>query len=190
MTVRAELAPFDALLLIRLAAAKATLGMVTLRAALMLTEHVPVPVQSPLQPPNSEPDPALAVSVTTTFCANDALQVLPHEMPAGAELTEPLPAPARVTPSDRVTTEKLAVTATVADIGTVQVGAVPEQPPPLQPVKLAPDCGVAVSVIGVFCATLAVQSVAGQSMPPMFERTDPEPDTITVRPRLPAGSAA
>lgn len=34
MTVPAELAPFDALLLIRLAAAKATLGMVTLRAAL------------------------------------------------------------------------------------------------------------------------------------------------------------
>jgi hypothetical protein len=37
---------------------------VTLRAALIVTVQVPVPLQAPLQPTNEEPDPGSAVSVT------------------------------------------------------------------------------------------------------------------------------
>ncbi len=42
---------------------------VTLRAAVMLTVHGPVPVQAPLQPANVEPVPAAAVRVTAVPAA-------------------------------------------------------------------------------------------------------------------------
>lgn len=51
-------------------------------------------------------------------------------MPAGAEVTVPVPAPARVTVRGKLTVEKLAVTALAAVIWTVQVAAVPEHAPP------------------------------------------------------------
>jgi hypothetical protein len=70
---------------------------VTLRAAVMLTAQLPVPEHAPVQPANVEPLLAAAVSVTTAPGLKLALQVLPHEIPAGLLLTVPLPVPALLT---------------------------------------------------------------------------------------------
>ena len=69
-------------------------------AALIVTLHVPVPVQPPpLQPVNVEPAAGVAVKVTAVPLANAAEQVAPQETPAGALETVPIPAPAFVTVS-------------------------------------------------------------------------------------------
>src|SRR5207244_10741635 len=66
-------------------------------------------------------------------------------MPAGVLVTVPLPAPALLTVSVLGCRSKLAVTVVVAVRVTVQE-PVPEQPPPLQPVKVEPAAGAAVRV--------------------------------------------
>jgi hypothetical protein len=60
----------------------------------MVTLQAPVPVQAPLQPVKVEPVPGAAVSVTAVPLVNEAAQVAPQEMPAGALDTVPAPAPA------------------------------------------------------------------------------------------------
>src|SRR5206468_10648205 len=76
---------------------------VTLWAALIVTEHVPVPVQPPpLQPVKVDPAAGVAVRVTAVPLANAAAQVAPHATPAGAVVTVPLPAPALLTVSVKV----------------------------------------------------------------------------------------
>jgi len=70
---------------------------VTAWAALMVTEHVPVPVQAPDQLAKVEPVPAAAVSVTTVPLAKLALHVAPQLIPAGLLVTVPVPVPAFVT---------------------------------------------------------------------------------------------
>ncbi len=72
-------------------------------------------------------------------------------MPAGVLVTVPLPDPVFATDSECVTggiRSKFAVTAVVLLIVTVHEVAVPEQSP-VQPVKVDPGAGVAVSVTGV-----------------------------------------
>ena len=72
---------------------------------------------------------------------------MPHVIPVGVLVTVPLPVPAFVTVSAKVGS-KVAVTVVAADIVTVQE-PVPEHPPPLQPLKIDPESGVAVSVTAV-----------------------------------------
>jgi hypothetical protein len=57
-------APVPALVTVRAFSVPRLKVAVTDRAALMVTEQVPVPVQAPLQPVNSEPPPGTAVRVT------------------------------------------------------------------------------------------------------------------------------
>ena len=71
----------------------------------------------------------------------------PQSMPAGELATVPAPAPAVVTVRTNVGA-KVAVTVVAAVSVTVQ-GPVPEQVPPLQPVKTELAPGVAVSVTTV-----------------------------------------
>ena len=66
---------------------------VTVWAALMVTEHEPVPVQAPDQPAKVEPVPAAAVRVTTVPLAKLALQLAPQLIPAGLLVTVPVPVP-------------------------------------------------------------------------------------------------
>jgi hypothetical protein len=66
---------------------------VTVRAALIVTVQLPVPLHEPLQPANVEPAAALAVSVTCVPVANVLVHVAPHEIPAGALVTVPVPDP-------------------------------------------------------------------------------------------------
>jgi hypothetical protein len=65
---------------------------VTLVAAFMVTVQSPVPEQPPPdQPEKEEPAAGEAFSVTIAPCANAALQVVPQLMPAGEEVTVPVP---------------------------------------------------------------------------------------------------
>ena len=58
------------------------------------------PEQSPPHPVKVEPDEALAVSVTTVPAVNEAPHVTPQEIPAGDELTVPVPVPVRLTDAE------------------------------------------------------------------------------------------
>src|ERR687888_339247 len=138
----------------------------------MVTVQVPVPVQAPLQPVNVEPAAAVAVSVTVVPSGKEAEQVAPQSIPAGELVTAPEPAPAFVTVSVCMISAKSAVTARSWSMVTVQV-PVPLQSP-LQPVKVEPASGVAVSVTVVPSAKEAEQ-VAPQSMPAGELVTEPEP---------------
>src|SRR5207247_7159890 len=80
-----------------------------------------------------------------------------------ALVTVPLPVPAGVTVRVEVCTVKVAVTVVAAESVTTHVPA-PEQLPPLQPVKVEPAAGVAVSVTAVPLVKLAEQ-VAPQVIP-------------------------
>ncbi len=131
---------------------------VTACAALIVTVQVPVPVQPPpLQPLKVEPAAGAAVKVTATPLSNVAEQFLPHETPAGALVTVPLPAPARLTVSVKDCRAKVAVTDVAALSVTVHV-PVPVQPP-LQPLKIEPAAGAAVKVTAVPLANAAAQVV-------------------------------
>src|SRR5215469_3281349 len=67
---------------------------VTLRAWVILTVQVPVPLHpSPLQPVKVEPLAGAAVSVTLVPRSKGALQVLSQFTPVGVLITVPLPVP-------------------------------------------------------------------------------------------------
>jgi hypothetical protein len=122
---------------------------VTLAAAFMVTLHVPVPEQpAPLQPLKFDPPAALAVRVTTVPLLYGAAQVAPQLIPAGLDVTVPLPVPALLTVRLNCCTAKLAVTLVAALMVTLQV-PVPEQPPPLQPLNVDPPLAAAVRVTTV-----------------------------------------
>jgi len=70
---------------------------VTARAAVIDTVQAPVPVHAPDQPANVEPDVAAGVNVTDVPLEKLALQVDPQLMPAGDEVTVPVPVPDFVT---------------------------------------------------------------------------------------------
>ena len=69
----------------------------TLRAALIVTVHVPVPLQPlPLQPLRRMPSAGTAVSVTVVLRGCELLQTVPQSIPAGADVMEPVPVRATV----------------------------------------------------------------------------------------------
>src|SRR5207247_1428873 len=121
------------------------------------TRQMSVPERRPpLQPLKVEPAAGAAVSVTAVPLLKLAEQVAPQLMPAGALVTVPLPVPAGVTVRVKLCTVKVAVTVVAAESVTTHVPA-PEQPPPLQPVKVEPAAGVAVNVTAVPLVKLAEQ---------------------------------
>lgn len=112
------------------------------------TQVVAVPVQAPLQPLKVESLAAAAVRVTMLPPGNEAVQVEPHERPAGAEVTVPLPAPFLVTVSGYELRVKVPVTV-VSAVTVTEHGAEPGQPGTLQPPKLETLSGAAVRVTTV-----------------------------------------
>src|SRR6185295_1997512 len=90
-----------------------------LKVATQLTSPAPSRTPSrqsplPLQPANSEPGSAIAISSTRWRAGKVAWQALPQSMPAGSLITRPLPAPAVLTetwtsPPGAVSGEKVAV---------------------------------------------------------------------------------
>src|SRR5512135_836215 len=97
-------------------------------------------------------------------------------MPDGFDLT--LPLPCGVTVSWTFCNVNVAVTVVAASSGTVH-GAVPEQPPPDQPVNVEPVLGVAVRITLAPTANCAVQAVP-QSIPGRLEATLPAPFPASV----------
>src|SRR5438034_5478563 len=157
---------------------------VTVVAALTVTVQAPGPEQPPpLQPLKVEPAAGAAVNVTAVPLAKLAAQVAPQVMPAGLLVTLPAPVPALETVSVKICRVKVAVTVVAALRVTVQAPG-PEQPPPLQPLKVEPAAGAAVSVTAVPLVKLAVQ-VAPQVMPAGLLVTVPAPvpalETVSVK---------
>jgi hypothetical protein len=105
------------------------------------------PEQSEDHPVNADPAAAVAVSVTRVPSPKFAEHVDPQLMPAGLDVTVPLPAPAFVTVS-ACGKPNVAVTSRAWLIVTWHVVLVPEQSPD-QPEKLDPPPAAAVSVTSV-----------------------------------------
>ena len=132
--------------------------------------QLPVPVQAPLQPLNTEPAAGAAARLTTVPELKVEEHVAPQVMPAGVLVTAPVPVPAKETP--RVNSgAKLADTDVSAESDTVQV-PVPVQAEPLQPVKTNPAAAAGVRVTAVPLLN-ELEQVAPQAMPAGFEVTDP-----------------
>ena len=62
-------------------------------AASIVTEQLSEPLHAPLQPANKEPFAHDAVRVTTVFSVKLSEQSEPQLMPAGEEITVPVPGP-------------------------------------------------------------------------------------------------
>src|SRR2546425_5126085 len=155
---------------------------VTVVAALRVTVQVPVPLHPPpLERVRVEPAAGAAVSVTAVPLEKLAEQVAPQVIPAGALVTVPLPVPAGVTVRANVCRVKVAVTVVAAESVSTQA-PVPEHPPPLQPLKVEPAAGVAVSV-----TTGPLPKLAAHVAPPGIPTGElvavplPGPALLTVR---------
>ena len=120
---------------------------VTAVSAFTVARHVPVPLQAPVQPSKVEPAAGVAVRVTAVPNGKARVQVAPHVMPAGLLVTAPVPVPLRATVSTGLIAEKAAPAAVAAVMVREQV-PVPLHAP-VQPVKVEPAAGVAVSVTAV-----------------------------------------
>ena len=67
---------------------------VTDSAEVIVTTQLPVPLQAPLQPANTEPLAGTSVSVTTVPLAKSVMQVCVQLIPDGLLVTVPVPVPA------------------------------------------------------------------------------------------------
>ncbi len=86
---------------------------VTAVAAFTTTLHAPAPEQAPLHPAKLEPAAGVAVSATAVATLKLAEHVPGQEIPAGALVTAPVPAPAVVTVRAAVSWVYLATKASV-----------------------------------------------------------------------------
>src|SRR5207249_9066834 len=144
---------------------------------------MPVPEQPPpLHPVNVDPAAGVAVRVTTVPEVKEVEQLAGQEMPVGALVTVPVPAPAVLTVSANEDCMKVAVTVVAAFSVTAQV-PVPVQPPPLHPVNVDPAPGVAVRVTTLPFANDA-EHAAPHEMPAGLLATVPLPapafETVNV----------
>jgi len=150
-------------------------------SAFVVTVQVAVPEQPPpLQLEKAESLAGLLVRVTAVPSINSSVQAAPQLIPALEDVTIPLPMPALVTVRVK-TREKVAVTVMSAFVVTVQV-PVPEQPPPLQPMKTEPASRATPRVTEVPLSKDAEQ-VPPQSIPAGLLVTVPlpVPALVTVR---------
>ena len=158
---------------------------VTVFAAFIATVHVPVPVHPPPdQPANVELALGVAVRVTDVPALYGSVQSVPHVMPAGDELTVPVPVPVSATVSAKVCTVNCAdADAALDPAGMLHVVEAPLHAP-LQPANVEFDAGDAVSVTAAVVLNEA-EHVLPQEIPAGDELTVPDPDpvseTLTVR---------
>jgi hypothetical protein len=134
----------------------------TVLAASSVRVHVEplLPLHAPVHDDSTESAFAVAVSVTNVPGAYGAVQLLPQSMPAGFEVTLPLPETLTDSNGSRL---KLAPTVFAVFIETMHVAAEPVQAP-LHPPNTEPTLGAAVSVTDVFTANCALQFV-GHEIP-------------------------
>lgn len=160
---------------------------VALAAAVIVREHVPVPVHAPVHPPKVSLPVGVSLSVTWLFGAKSAehpvLEPAEQLIPAGELVTVPVPGPVSAT-VNAIPPLNAAETFVAAETVTTQV-LVPVQLPPLHPAKNSPDAAAAVSVTCVFGAKPAVH-VVGQLIPAGLLVTVPDPvrETVSASPVL------
>lgn len=153
--------------------------------ASIVTVHVPVPLQAPLQPVNVAPVEGIAIRVTFDPLAKLALQVDPQLIPTGALVTVPEPVPDLVTESDWVVLVawvKVAVTDSAFFMVTMQVFLLPEHAP-LQLENVDPPSAVAVRVTLEFLMKSWAQTLP-QLMPAGTLVTVPLPIPALITLRL------
>jgi len=156
--------PLPDFVTVSMKAGKLNAAVTDVAALIVTVQLLAVPVQAPLQPVNVEPTAGAAVRVTAVPDVNEVEHVVPQLMPAGELEIVPLPVPALLTVSaNEDGSANVAVTFRAAFIVTVQVLAVPVQPP-LQPVKVDPAAGAALSVTTVPDVN-EVEQVVPQLMP-------------------------
>jgi hypothetical protein len=156
---------------------------VRLVAAVMATVQAPTPEQlPPFQPVKMEPAAGVAVSVTLLPLGKLLEQVAPQVIPAGELVTVPVPAPVMLKVKVTGCRAKVAVTVVATAMVTAHV-AVPEQPPPLQAVKVEPAAGVAVSVTVLPLGKLP-EHVAPQLIPAGELVTVPLPAPVMLKVRV------
>jgi len=150
---------------------------------IVTVQVVAEPEQAPLHPENALPAAGAAVSVTRVPLANVWLHpVEPAQLiPAGLEVTLPLPPTVTCSESFCTAAANVAPTLWGAFIGPEQVGALPaNEHAPVQPTKVLPDAGAADSVTTVprgYEWLHVLEPV--QLMPGGFEVTEPAPPTVT-----------
>lgn len=133
---------------VKMGAAVSSNVAVTDFAASIVTEQVPVPVHAPDQPVNEKPLFGVATNVTAVPLTKKAEQAPGQLMPAGDEVTVPVPVPAVVTARAWEGRLNVAVTVLFAVIVNVHVVAALTHAPE-NPAKVEPPEGVAVRVMSV-----------------------------------------
>src|SRR2546422_899035 len=149
---------------------------------IVTVQVVAEPEQAPLQPENALPAAGAAVSVTRVPLANVWLHPVEPEqlIPAGLEVTVPLPPTATCSESFCAAAAKLAPTLWGAFIVTVQVEALPEQAP-VHPTKVLPDAGAALRVTVVPSGNGWLQLFGPTQFSPVgLEVTVPEPPIVST----------
>jgi hypothetical protein len=146
----------------------------TVVAAAILTTHAPAPVQPPpVHPAKNDPVPGAADSVTDVLLTYVSVQSVPQLIPAGLEVTAPVPPPVRLTVNGKVIRSKRALIV-VSAVRVMLQFPVPAQPPPVQPPNNDPLSGVDVKVMAVPVGWVSAQSVP-QLIPAGLEVTVPPP---------------
>ena len=108
-------------------------------ASSIVTTHSSRPLQAPpVHPANVEPPSGFGFSWIVSPTGKASSQSSPHSIPSGVLTTSPDPVPASSTVRTRVSVSNVASTLTSSSSATVHSPA-PEQPPPLQPVKMEPS---------------------------------------------------
>jgi hypothetical protein len=126
----------------KVAATVVAADIVTVQVALV-PEHPP-----PDQPANTEPVAAAAVRTTLAAELKEAEQVAPQAIPAGFDVTVPVPDPSLLMVSVTCGAAKVAVTAASPAVRLTEQVPVPEHPPPDHPVNVEPVAAVAVRTTG------------------------------------------
>jgi hypothetical protein len=118
----------------------------TVLAALIVTLQVaPEAASHPVHPVKREPDAETAVNVTCMPLPKEAEHVVPQLIPAGLDVTLPLPSPCLSTVRLKPSSANVACTDRVAVMLTLQLA--PETAShPVHPVKIDPGAETAVSV--------------------------------------------
>ena len=142
-------------------------------APIVTVQVDPFELSQPVHPVNSDNVAGVAVSVTAVPITKSLLQAVPQLIPAGDDVTEPLPMPVNDTVSVNRLSMKIAVTDLAFVIETVHVA--PETASqPVHPVKSEFAAGAAVSVTCESLRNCAVQ-VVPQARPAGDEVTVPVP---------------
>jgi hypothetical protein len=135
---------------------------VTVFALSIVTVHDPVPLHAPPQPTKNCPVAGIAVNVMVVPAAKVSLQSVPQVMPVPATM----PLPVVETFNVYMFVVNVAVTDLAASIVTMHE-PVPVHAP-LQPVKVEPVAGVAVSVTDVPYGYDSLQSVPHEMPVPLI----------------------